>query len=160
MLAKTLVLLLLPRLVLSARRAPTASALPSASSNGQGLPQRILSSAVPILPSGPGTSNNTTYAGGTAPTRNSTQMNLDPVFAAAMQSSSATQQASQLCQDALKLGDAESLAPPFKIAISDMLAEWKEHSESVIQSSQRTVQQELNQTVQELVTELDANTQR
>ena len=41
-----------------------------------------------------------------------------------------------------------------------MLAEWKQHSESVIQSSQRTVQHELHQTVQDLVTKLDANTQR
>ena len=87
-------------------------------------------------------------------------MNLDPVFAAALQSSSATLQASQLCHEASKLSEAESLAPPFKIAISDMLAKWKQHSESAIQSSQRTVQHELHQTVQELVTKLDANTQR
>ena len=140
--------------------APAASALPAAGSNGQGLPLQIPSSAVPSPPIVTGNQNRTSYIGNPVLGRNSAQVNLDPMFAAALQSSSATQQASQLCQEAAQLGDAESLAPPFKIAISNMLAEWKQHSESVIQSSQRTAQHELHQTVQELVTKLDANTQR
>ena len=87
-----------------------------------------------------------------------------PAQLASLGSSASAQQhlaqANQAVIDSEQGGDAAKLAPAFQNSMDGLLAEWKAHSESIVQSSQSSVQQHLNESLHSLMRKADQNTQR